>query len=153
MLEPLANGRYRAGLRWLGLFPIRPDALGEREIGVLRHRGLEVAYTDRGGRRLPLARRIRPPLAPDAWRARSGRYEVADLGGNYPLIHALELYADDAGVLRFDAYPAKRPFPFPPTCTPPATTTPSCSRCPAATPAARPDGSLRFGGHVLRPVD
>ena len=153
-LEPLSNGRFRPGLRWLDLVPLQPDAISSSEVGFDEHAGLAAAYTQVAGRRSRLAHRIDLPPAPEAWAARAGRYEVDDMGGNYPLLEAFDLYVDDMGHLRFDAHTSEAPFPIPAFLHAMGDDRAFALSLPGGgTLRAEPDGTLRYSDFTLRRVD
>jgi CubicO group peptidase (beta-lactamase class C family) len=104
-LIPRADGSFGLQYRFLGLLPIRIEALDG--LGVLRTdvAGREILATRRHGRAFPIGERIRPVPVPAVWLGRTGEYEFANPGGDAVLPEKVRLRADGGFLFVDIAFP------------------------------------------------
>lgn len=93
-LIPRADGSFGLQYRFLGLLPIRIEALDG--LGVVRAdvAGREILASRRHGREFPIGERIRPVPVPAVWLGRTGEYEIVNPGGDAVLPETVRLRAD-----------------------------------------------------------
>jgi len=94
-LLPLADGSLGLQYRLLGLFPIR---IGELDgVGISRAdvAGREILAVRMHGREFPVGERMRPVPVPAPWSARTGEYEIVNLGEDAVLLETLRLRVEN----------------------------------------------------------
>jgi hypothetical protein len=93
-LIPRADGSLRLQYRFLGLFPVRIDALDGFVVTRTDVAGREILAARRHGRAFPIGERIWPAPVPAAWLGRTGEYEIENPGGDAILPEKVRLRAD-----------------------------------------------------------
>ena len=93
-LIPRADGSLGLQYRFLGLFPVRIEALDGFVVTRTDVAGREILAARRHGRAFPIGERIRPAPVSARWLGRTGEYEVANPGGDAVLPEKVRLRAD-----------------------------------------------------------
>ncbi|NOX52495.1 MAG: hypothetical protein GXP16_18485 [Gammaproteobacteria bacterium] len=90
-LRPSVGDLFRPRFRIFDLIPYSPSELNDLAVGFGRVGEVDTLFFDEGGQNALAGWRISPSPASVAWRARIGRYEIANLGSDFAFITGLEL--------------------------------------------------------------
>jgi CubicO group peptidase (beta-lactamase class C family) len=101
-LKPLADSTFGLELRLLGFIPITLPGMSEACLAFRRINGEDVVAARARGMEMPIGKRIEPYELTPAWKARLGRYALADTTDDVITVERLDLKLKD-GFLMADA--------------------------------------------------
>lgn len=98
-LVPRSDGGLHLDYTVLGLFHINLGPLDDFSLHRLRLGGRDLIVAQQGGQRMVVGQRIEPPSHLKSWRARLGKYEITNLGGDYRFVTKVRLREENGFLL------------------------------------------------------